>query len=69
MTERELRYNAEIAKHSYETMEFWRELLRDSWTANQAFHLQAMVDRLAVLRLERAYPPYIEGKGPHHESA
>jgi len=61
MTERELRYNTEIAKQTYETMEFWRELLHDGWTAKQAFHLQAMVDRLAVLRLERNYPPY---KGP-----
>jgi len=58
MTERELRYNTEIAKHTHETMEYWRELLHDGWTAKQAFHLQWMVDRLMVLRNERAYPPY-----------
>ena len=61
---REASYNAEIARVTYECMEFWRELLLDGYTAKQAMHLQVMIERMNMLRVERAYPPY---RGPQHD--
>ena len=56
-------YNQLIAKKTYECMEFWRDLRANGYTWKQANELRWRLDRIALLRLEREYPPY---KGPNY---